>query len=95
MKQGENMDSRLAQMEQTLLELGAEMYKLKHEIYALRDFRVEMARILSCLRTVLDEKGLISKEDFEVAFAGAEKAHEARHEHADDLLTFTPKKIAH
>lgn len=59
--------SRMHQLENTVLELGTEMYKLRHQISSLSDFQEKFVGTMKGLKQILDEKGLITVEDFEAA----------------------------
>jgi hypothetical protein len=60
-------NARVAQLEHTLLELGTEIYRLKHEMSSVTDFRDEFLKTLKALRQVLDDKGVISADDFDAS----------------------------
>lgn len=59
--------NRLNQLESTLLELGTEMYRLRHQVNGLNDFQEKFVGTMKGLKQILDEKGLITVEDFEAA----------------------------
>tara|TARA_B100001094_G_C18141927_1_gene778391 strand:- start:882 stop:1169 length:288 start_codon:yes stop_codon:yes gene_type:complete len=61
------MDNRIDQLEFTLMELGTEMYHLKHQMYAVDQVNVSIVKSLEALRKVLTDKGTISEDDFELA----------------------------
>lgn len=61
------MDSRISQLEHSLLELGTEMYKMKHQLSLQSEFHEKFVRTLQGLKTILDEQGVINAEDFEAA----------------------------
>jgi len=61
------MADRVNLLEHTVMELGTEMYKLKAEVKSINDFSQKMIRALTGLKAILDEKGVISSEDFETA----------------------------
>ncbi len=58
---------RLHQLERTLLELGTELFRIKSDINSLRSFNNNFIEIMKGLQNILDEKGLISADDFEGA----------------------------
>ena len=60
-------NERLEQLERTLLELGTEMFKTKNEVLSIRDYHEKFVKIVDGLKKILDEKGLITTEDFENA----------------------------
>lgn len=58
---------RLAMLERAVLELGSEVYSLKATL-AKSDNRYEQViRTLQGLKQLLDEKGLVTPDDFEAA----------------------------
>ena len=58
---------RLSQLEHSILELGTEMFRLKHQVTDLGDFKERLLGTLNGLKRILDEKGVISNDDFEAA----------------------------
>ena len=56
---------RLQQLERTVLELGTELFRMKTDVNSLRGFNSNFVEIMKGLQHILDEKGLISLEDFE------------------------------
>ena len=54
-------------LERSVLDLGAELFHLKNEIYALKNAQHTFLEVLHGLKMILDEKGLINIEDFESA----------------------------
>ncbi len=61
------MSQRINLLEHSLMELGTEMYKLKSEVKSMTDFNQKLIKIVSGLKAILDEKGLISADDFDSA----------------------------
>ena len=59
--------SRLELLERTVLELGAEMFALKRKVDEGQDSYEKLLAVLNGLKQLLDEKGLITLEDFESA----------------------------
>lgn len=59
--------SRVEQLERTVLELGTEMFRLKAQISELTNFHEQFSRTIKGLKQILDDKGLITSEDFESA----------------------------
>lgn len=58
---------RIEQLERTVLELGTEIYRLRSEVGAAKNSHENFLEIIKGLKLILDEKGLISVEDFENA----------------------------
>jgi hypothetical protein len=58
---------KLQQLERTILDLGSELYRLKSEISTVKGYHENFVDIVDGLKKILDEKGLISLEDFESA----------------------------
>ena len=58
---------RLGQLEHSLLELGTEMFRLKHQVADLGDFRDRLLGTLNGLKRILDEKWVVSNDDFDAA----------------------------
>lgn len=88
---------RLEQLERTVLELGTELYRLKNEIGSARSAHNHFLEVMKGLKMILDEKGLISLEDFENAvdlgnaISGGSNHHEYSSHEDHDLV----KKTSH
>ena len=61
------MSRQSFEIESSLLEVGAEVYKIKHELKQVLERQERFSKSLRGLRTLLDEKGVITAEDFETA----------------------------
>jgi len=59
------MPARIKQLESSLLDLGSEVFKIKHQLAQVAEDNNVLQTILKNLKTVLDEKGLIAVDDFE------------------------------
>lgn len=67
--------SRFAEkLEQTVLDLGAELYRLRADLMSVRHNQDKFVKVVSGLRAILDEKGIIAAEDFESVIDIAELA---------------------
>ncbi len=55
------------QLEQTVLELGVELYRLKSDINRIQESNEQFLRMVKGLKAILDEKGIIEADDFEAA----------------------------
>lgn len=53
------------QFENTILELGTELWELRQQIISLSEQQEKNARFIKDLRGVLEEKGVIGEEDFD------------------------------
>ncbi len=58
---------RMQQLERTVLELGTEIYRMKSDVGALRNYHEKFIEIVDGLKKILDDKGLINHEDFDAA----------------------------
>jgi len=65
------MKDYLNRLESALLDLGAEVYAMKSQVRDLKDHRHRFEQIITALRGVLDEKGILSEEDFELALTSS------------------------
>ncbi len=54
-------------LERTVLELGAEIYHLKGTISKQQQTHAKVLAVVKGLKQILDEKGLVSVDDFEAA----------------------------
>ena len=61
------MSDRIAQLESTLLEIGTELFRLRREVAHLSESRKDYRNIFKSLKQLLDEKGVLSSDDFETA----------------------------
>ena len=61
------MAKTLEKLEQTLLDIGVEVFRLKNDIAQMKSGHERFIKVINGLRNVLDEKGLICTEDFETA----------------------------
>ncbi|MFW7380048.1 MAG: hypothetical protein ACOH5I_14640 [Oligoflexus sp.] len=61
------MSDRIDQLEYTVMELGAEMFRLKQELQHITSMKENMLSVLKKLQFILDEKGIIDSEEFDMA----------------------------
>ena len=61
------MSDRINRLESTVLELGTELFRLRNELEQMNDFRDQFVGVMKGLKHMLDEKGLITLEDFDAA----------------------------
>lgn len=59
------MDTRVDQLEYTVMELGTEVFRLKSEISNMTQIQKQMVKALQKFKAVIDDQGMISLEDFE------------------------------
>lgn len=59
--------SKLELLERTVLELGAEIFRVKTELSDMKDFNQKFISTMKGLKELLDEKGMIHGEDFDAA----------------------------
>lgn len=59
--------SKTDQLERTILELGAEIFRIKTELSDMKQHHHNFVSTIKGLKEILDEKGLILGEDFEAA----------------------------
>lgn len=60
-------EDRINQLERTLLELGTEVFRVKTELSSIKDTNENFIEVMKGLKALLDEKGVISSDDFENA----------------------------
>lgn len=58
--------SRGDQLELSVMELGSELYRLKHELVQMRKVQLKVALAIKSMKTVLDEKGFVTADEFEL-----------------------------
>ncbi len=58
---------KLDQLERTILELGAEIFRLKTELTDIKSTNSQFHLTLNGLKDILDDKGIIMSEDFEAS----------------------------
>lgn len=63
------MQSKLDHLERTILELGAQVYRTKHQMDEITKINACYVEIFASLKRLLDERGIISSDDFEEAIA--------------------------
>jgi prefoldin subunit 5 len=58
---------KLDQLERTILELGAEIFRLKSELTDIKSSHSKFHTTIKGLKDILDDKGIIMSEDFEAS----------------------------
>jgi hypothetical protein len=59
------MSNKIEHLERTILELGAEVFRIKHRMDEVDRSHNTFLQVFVSLKKLLDEKGIISTEDFE------------------------------
>ncbi|SMF69978.1 hypothetical protein [Pseudobacteriovorax antillogorgiicola] len=60
------MSNRIDQLEYTVMELGSQVFRLKQEVTNLNQSQETFVTIFKKLRSILDEKGVLEVEDFDL-----------------------------
>ena len=60
-------DDKVSQLERTILELGSEIFRIKTEVFSLKTNQENFFEVMKGLKMILDEKGVISSDDFDGA----------------------------
>ena len=60
------MSNRIDQLEYTVMELGSQVFRLKQEVTNLNQSQETFVTIFKKLRAILDEKGVLEVEDFDL-----------------------------
>jgi regulator of replication initiation timing len=63
------MQSKIEHLERTILELGAQVYRTKHQVDELMRMNAGYLEVFASLKKLLDDRGVISADDFEDAVA--------------------------
>ena len=58
---------KMAMLERSVLELGTEVYTLRNTVNKSKDSHEQFFAVIKGLKQLLDEKGLITLDDFEAA----------------------------
>jgi hypothetical protein len=62
-----DLQTRLEMLERMVLELGTELYNMRGTVAKQRDSHEQFLGIMKGLKQLLDEKGLITVDDFDAA----------------------------
>lgn len=92
------MSDQIRKLEQSLLDLGAEIFRLRHLCTNLAEQNRVFVKSMKGLQVLLDEKGVVTAEDFETAVGvqGVQQARAIVAADADeDTLLKTLKKVSH
>ena len=66
------MASQLTKLEKSVIDLGAEVFRLRHEVAEMREFHGHIIDTVNGLRTLLQDKGSINAADFDSVMAGVD-----------------------
>ncbi len=61
------MKPNLESLESTLMELGTELFLVKSQMNSISRKNVELLRLVHSVQLVLEERGLVTREDLEEA----------------------------
>ena len=68
------MSSEVEKLEKSVIDLGAEVFKLRHEMAEMRDYHSHLAEIICELRSLLRDRGAITAADLDACVAGNKDA---------------------
>jgi len=60
-------DTKLAMLERTVMDLGAELFNLKGIVAKSQESHEQMVALVKSLKSLLDDKGVITGDDFDAA----------------------------
>ena len=60
------MNRQVEKLERTVLELGTEIYRLRHALGQAAKHNRDITAKMDSIQCILDEKGIISKEDMQL-----------------------------
>ncbi len=63
------MSVKVDQLERTILELGSEIFRVKHRMDEVEKSNNTYKQVFISLKLMLDDKGIISADDFDEAIA--------------------------
>ncbi len=74
------MAGKIDQLEYTVMELGTEVFRLKSKVSEISANQEQFIRTLQNLKNIIEEKGIITEDDFEMA-STANDDYEEPHEY--------------
>ena len=83
---------QMSKLEQSLVELGAEVFKLRHEMAEMQDFHACVIETLNSLRMLLQDKGAITVADLDAAAAAVGLLNQS-HEPLEQQLEVTDQEL--
>ena len=81
------MSAKAEHLERTILELGSELFRLKHRMDGIEKTNESYNQIFTSLKKLLDDKGIISADDFEDVIALDKILNLQSHSSPTDLVT--------
>ncbi len=87
--------SRMDMLERTVLELGTELYNMKGRVEKNQETHVKFVALIKGLKTLLDEKGLITPDDFDAAVELGEVVERINTQDHGQSDLDKPKKSGH
>jgi hypothetical protein len=89
--------TRIEMLERTVLELGAELFQMKSTVNKSEQSHEQFLALLKGLKRLLDDKGLITLDDFEAAveLGAAIEQFSSQQEHAVHSELEKLKKTGH
>lgn len=92
-----DQSDRLEMLERTVLELGSEVYALRSSITKTKTLQEQVMSVFNGLKQLLDDKGLITLEDFDAAVELGEalERFNANFEHSQEVENEKMKKAGH
>ena len=89
------MAAKIYQLESTIMELGTEMFRLKHQISDMQHMQAQFVKTINGLKGILDEKGVINAEDFDMAVDVNQMVEKADRGQEREAALPSPKKELH
>ena len=80
---------KLRLVQRSLLDLGSQVFRLRQKVQDVKDFNEEFVKAMDALKNLLDEKELVSKEEFDATvdlrtiMRGMADTFESDHDRAD------------
>ena len=87
------MREYISQLEATLLDLGAEVCTMKSELRTMNRDNQKLQETLHALKELLDEKGILSTEDFDLALVDKTLKTSIFDELTEDTSIHSRKKV--
>jgi len=81
------MSAKAEHLERTILELGSELFRLKHRMDEIEKTNESYNQIFTSLKKLLDDKGIISADDFDDEISLDKILNLQSHSSPTDLVT--------
>ena len=78
------MNTRVDQLEYTVMELGSEIFQLKHQMTEMNTIQESYLQLIHNLKSILEEKGVIKPDDFDAVVDPESNSEEQSYE-GDEL----------